>query len=251
MWSVRTFPAVGSLVGLRSIPGPPPTNLEAWVTERAESPDPPVAFVVPEVCLDDITREKPDGVAEAACVDALAALASTRTSEAEACWPLAPTATGLHARPTDEEVLSITPANCSGLPGGAVFHTVVLGDAPPPIFGPFLVAFLATQCCGAELWVWTTTPLTAAAALAAHAIPAQHAHRLRVLPFEAAAHWRAINGEAAFAGVLAGGASGEERLIRGYFDVVDAANQVRDRGVVRRGVGGSTLCILDHVGAAG
>ena len=238
VWSSHAVPAVGHAIGLRSIPAshgsdvssdgdgspPPRTPIEAWVAERHAFPDPPTPVTIPEVCLDDLRSERPNGTAISLCVDTLAAAAAARGPRDSMCWPTKPQPAARRARLSDAEVLSITLANCSGLPETSIFHTVVLGGAPSSVFGPFLWAFLATQCCSAELWVWTTAPLTRDRVVADYGLPPQHAHRIRVLPFDAAAHWRAANGEEVFR-EASGGGSGEALLVGDYMGRVNHANQ--------------------------
>ena len=162
-----------------------------------------------------------------ACINTLASSAAARPARADKCWPEGPPSSRPRVHLSDEDVLSITPANCSDLPDWAVFHTVSLGqDKPPPVLGPFLFAFLATQCCSAELWIWTTSAsLTRERLLADFEIPKQHHHRIRVLPFDPAAQWRALSGDAVFRDAIGPRRNGEKLIVGDYFKRARPPNQ--------------------------
>ena len=226
IWTAHSFPSIGSVVGLHSIPS---THLESGNHDHPDelhakrALEPPTVFSVPDVCLDDLRNERPDGNSITSCVDMLANLATLRKPKEDLCWPIAPYDS--RDRLSDEDILSITPSNCSTLFEESIFHTVILGQAPSSVFGPFLAAFFATQCCSAELWIWTTIPLVKENVIVDYAIPIQHKHRFRILPFDASTHWRAMNGEEVFKSVVGPGRSGESLIVGDYMNRVDHANQ--------------------------
>jgi hypothetical protein len=177
----------------------------------------PPAYPVPVACLDNITQPV-DGDATSTCIEKLAGLASARKDLEDKCWPTS--REPAVRRLSDGEILSIQSSNCSRLLHSlSIFHTVILHGSPPPVFGPFLHAFLATQCCSAELWVWTTTAtLTAQQLFESYGVSQQHRGRVRVLPFDVLTLW--TGAEAAWPE-----GSGDTLLRDAYFSRVNAPNQ--------------------------
>jgi hypothetical protein len=225
----------------------------------AHQPGYPTAVAIPDYCLEDPQLRGPiDAANTTRCVEELAAQTALNAARfgvtANLCWPRQEAHAHQqqqrqHGHLSDADILDLTHATCAALDSRAVFHTVALGRAPPPVFGPFLHAFFATQCCDAELWVWSEAPLTAAQVgkccltggfgcgiggfpnsqlssgltmqvITEHSIPLQHQDRLRVLPLDVKRLWRAVDDGAAFAGVLPKGVSGSDVIIKGYYDKV-------------------------------
>lgn len=204
-----TTPAFTSLLTVEDTTTPVPVALDRMI-ER------PVIGSIPEECVEDLDKDLDKHRTSLCMRKLLLETANFSSSEHDmVCWPL-PSSSSLRTprkRLTDAEVLAITPETCGELPPGFIFHTIIL-EKHTPVLNPFLLAFTATQCCTAELWIWVPSGLGLAASDLVAGIPRQHHSRIRVLPFDESQQWLAMQGDEQFKEALRG-RSGVE-IMKGY-----------------------------------
>jgi hypothetical protein len=76
--------------------------------------------------------------------------------------------------------------------GGILFHLILLtgfGEQAPMT----LVSWLATQCCNAKLWVWSSTPVNTSGV--DRYIPEAHRHRIVYKHLDVYAEWASISAD--------------------------------------------------------